>query len=277
MDEYRDLPADEVLPGYASASEFTSVCINTALYLPWLVGQCRALGVVLRRAVLRHVTEAASYANLQVQPNGATAKDTAVDHNDTIVVNCSGLLACHLGGVMDAAVQPARGQVVVVRDELSPMLSSDDVGDRFGEAPHNEILYNMTRAAGGGTIIGGTYQVGNWESQPDPNTALRLLTRIAAVHPTLRAAGKTAADLDVIRHGVGLRPYRAGGVRLESEQIDLVESKGKVWVVHNYGHSGWGYQGSYGCSQRVVELVGEIVAGKVPESKELPIVGKTVE
>ncbi|KJR84353.1 D-amino-acid oxidase [Sporothrix schenckii 1099-18] len=267
VDDYRDVPTDQVPPGFVSASEFTSVCINTALYLPWLVGQCRAIGVVLRRAVLQHVTEAASFANLAVQTDGTTAAPSAgavLDHSDTIVVNCSGLLACRLGGVMDKAVQPARGQVVVVRDELSPMLSAGKADDRYGAPPHSETVYNMMRAAGGGTVIGGTYQVGNWESQPDPNTALRLLARMAATHPTLVAAGKTAADLDVIRHGVGLRPYREGGVRLESEQIDLVEGlgTGKVWVVHNYGHAGWGYQGSYGCSQRVVELVAEIIAGK---------------
>ncbi|CAK7205405.1 D-amino acid oxidase [Sporothrix eucalyptigena] len=261
MPDFRDLPADEVLEGYVSGSEFTSVCINTALYLPWLVGQCRANGVVLRRAVLKHIAEAATYADLQVQPNGTTAKKVDINHKDTIIVNCSGLLACRLGGVMDKAVQPARGQVVVVRDELAPMLAVDNVGDAYGVPPQNEILYSMMRAGGGGTIIGGTYQVGNWESQPDPNTASRLLARIAATHPTLRAAGKTAADLDVIRHGVGLRPYREGGVRIESEQIDLLEGDGKVWVVHNYGHSSWGYQGSYGCSNRVVELVAEIVAG----------------
>ena len=263
MPDFRDLAADEVPEGYASASEFTSVCINTALYLPWLVGQCRANGVVLRRAVLPHIADAAAYANLQVQPDGTTAAPASgLDHNgsNTIIVNCTGLLACRLGGVMDSAVQPARGQVVVVRDELSPMMTSDSVGDAYGEAPHAEILYNMTRAAGGGTVIGGTYQLGNWASQPDPNTAARLLARMAATHPTLRAAGKTAADLDVIRHGVGLRPYRAGGVRLESEQIDLREGSSKAWVVHNYGHAGWGYQGSYGCAKRVVELVAEIVS-----------------
>ena len=59
--------------------------------------------------------------------------------------------------------------------------------------------------------------------------------------------------LDVVRHGVGLRPAREGGVRLESERVD------GVWVVHNYGHAGWGYQGSYGCAERVVELVDEIL------------------
>ena len=60
----------------------------------------------------------------------------------------------------------------------------------------------------------------------------------------------------MIRHGVGLRPLRQSGVRVEKEKVD------STWVVHNYGHGGWGYQGSYGCSQRAVELVDDILATK---------------
>lgn len=53
-----------------------------------------------------------------------------------------------------------------------------------------------------------------------------------------------------------MRPVREGGVRIETERI------GGVDVVHNYGHGGWGYQGSYGCSEGVVELVDGVFAGK---------------
>jgi D-amino-acid oxidase len=42
-------------------------------------------------------------------------------------------------------------------------------------------------------------------------------------------------------------------VRVERERLDE-----GVEIVHNYGHAGWGYQGSYGCAERVVELVNEI-------------------
>ena len=63
--------------------------------------------------------------------------------------------------------------------------------------------------------------------------------------------GKGIERLSVIRHNVGLRPLREGGVRLEREKID------GVWVVHNYGHGGFGYQSSYGCSKVAVKLVKE--------------------
>ena len=68
--------------------------------------------------------------------------------------------------------------------------------------------------------------------------------------------GKGIEHLSIIRHGVGLRPLRIGGVRLEKEKIN------GLWTVHNYGHGGFGYQCSYGCSQVVANLVEEALALK---------------
>merc|ERR1712000_398143 len=93
---------------------------------------------------------------------------------------------------------------------------------------------------------------GNWESQPDPNIAQRIMTRAVAARPGL-TNGKGVEGLSIVRHGVGLRPFREGGVRIEEERL-----ADGTCVVHNYGHSGWGYQGSYGCAEAVIELVEEI-------------------
>ena len=231
--DFHAIAADDLPPGVASGSEWTSVCINPPLYLAWLVGQCRAAGVVLRRARLQHISEAAA-----LHDGPAAAAD--------LVVNCTGLLASRLGGVADASVVPARGQTVLVRNALEPMIAFDD-----GRV-EGEVCYAMCRASGGGTVLGGTFQLGNWDAAPDPRVAERIMARVVAVHPQLRGQGVEV--LDVVRHQVGLRPYRKGGVRVEREKIE-----GR-WVVHNYGHGGWGYQGSYGCAERVVELVEEIVA-----------------
>ncbi|KUI68693.1 D-amino-acid oxidase [Cytospora mali] len=243
--DYRKLRPEELPAGMAYGHEIGSVCINTALYLPWLVGQCRKHGVVLKRASLGHISEAASLSH-------ATGGKRKAD----IVVNCTGVMACKLGGVMDAKVAPARGQVVVVRNESPAMYvtsSTDDGPD--------ELLYTMTRAAGGGTILGGTYQKGSWDANPDPNVATRIMQRVVKMFPGI-TGGKGVEGLDVIRHGVGLRPYREGGVRLEREVID------GTWVVHNYGHAGWGYQGSYGTAERAVELVREIQGKATTQTQE---------
>jgi D-amino-acid oxidase len=231
--DFRVLPKSQLPPGSDSGTAFTSVCINTAIYLPYLAGQCLKNGAVLRREILTHISEAAD-----LHHSGLRAD---------VIVNCTGLLASKLGGVMDRDIVPVRGQIVVVRNDPGVMVVTSGTDD--GE---DEICYIMQRAAGGGTVLGGTYQKGNWESQPDLNQALRIMKRAVEVCPAL-TGGKGIEALSVIRHAVGLRPVRLSGVRIAKEKI------GETWVVHNYGHGGWGYQGSYGCSERVVVLVREVL------------------
>lgn len=236
MPDFRVLEKKE-LPSHSDYGvKFTSVCINTAIYLPYLVGQCLKNGVQVKRAIIKHINEAAS-----LHQSGKKAD---------IIINCSGLLASKLGGVMDKDVIPVRGQIVVVRNDPKYMFTISGTDDG-----QDELCYIMTRAAGGGTILGGTYTKGSWESQPDPNIANRIMKRAVDLCPEL-TGGKGVEALSVIRHGVGLRPLRTSGVRIEKEKID------DTWVVHNYGHGGWGYQGSYGCSEGVVELVDEVLAAK---------------
>ena len=237
FDGYRELRAEEVPAGHDSGGTFKSVCINTAVFLPYLVGECRKNGVVFRRGVVPHVTDAAKLSH-------------APGTGKPIVVNATGLGAMKLGGVEDKTMAPARGQVVIVRNEAPFMVATS--GSEDGPT---EISYIMTRAVGGGTILGGTYDKGNWDANPDPNIAMRIMNRAVKVCPEL-TGGKGVAGLDIIRHGVGLRPFRSGGVRIEREAVKGTD--GDVEVVHNYGHAGWGYQGSFGCAERVVELVNEI-------------------
>ena len=213
---------------------FTSVCINVMVYLPWMVGRLRAAGVELRRQVFAHIADAAA-----LFPGDAEA---------VVVVNCTGLGARTLGGVEDAQITPARGQVVVVRNSLKGVMASTTGTD---DAP-DEGMYAMERAAGGGTVLGGCYQKGRWDPLPDLNMATRIMRRAVEVCPQL-TDGKGIEHLDVIRHAVGLRPVREGGTRVERE--DMEKDDQKVRVVHSYGHGGYGYQCSYGCAQEVVQLV----------------------
>ena len=226
------MTAEELAPGADSGTIFTSVCINTAIYLPWLVSQCLRAGVVFKRGVFNHITEASDAHHL-----GRKAD---------LVVNCTGLSAAKLGGVKDLTVIPARGQILVVRNNPGLMcaISGTDDGD-------DECTYVMMRAAGGGTVLGGCYQKGSWESQPDPNLAVRIMKRCVALCPAL-TGGKGIEHLSIIRQGVGLRPVREAGARVAKEHID------GVWVVHNYGHGGTGYQSSYGCAEAATELAREV-------------------
>ena len=60
--------------------------------------------------------------------------------------------------------------------------------------------------------------------------------------PTLKRA-------KIVDQWVGLRPFRMGGVRLEYEYY-----KGKVHVIHNYGHGGSGVTLSWGCAKEVANI-----------------------
>ncbi|KAK1143720.1 D-amino acid oxidase [Aspergillus melleus] len=206
---FRTLPKEDLRPGFDSATSFTS----------------------FKRAVLNHILDA---TDRSVMP-------AKVD----LVVNCTGLMASKLGGVEDKTVIPARGQIVVVRNDAGKMIDVSGTDD--GET---EACYVMTRAAGGGTILGGSYQQGDWNPQVDPNLAVRIMKRAVQMCPQL-TDGEGIEKLDIIRHAVGLRPVRAGGTRIEKEKI------GDTWVVHNYGAGGAGYQSSYGCAQDAVKLVSD--------------------
>jgi D-amino-acid oxidase len=212
-----------------TGTEFTSVCINTAIYLPWLLGQCVKAGVTTKRSILSHISDAPSHHT---------------SGHANVVVNCTGLSAAKLGGVMDSAVYPGRGQVVLVRNEPGVMLTvsgTDDGGD--------EATYIMQRAVGGGTILGGCLQHNSWESQPDPNLAQRIMQRSIDLCPSLVPKTGKVAELSIIRHGVGLRPMRTGGPRVEKEKIE------GNWVVHSYGHAGYGYQSGWGSAWEAKRLV----------------------
>ncbi|KAK1823547.1 D-amino acid oxidase [Friedmanniomyces endolithicus] len=230
LQKFRILPKSELPAGIDGGTAFTSVCFNTALYLPWLTSQCLKHGVTVRRGIVSHVAEAANLHHTSQRAD--------------LVVNCTGLASLRLGGVEDAAVYPARGQIVVVRNDPQVMASVSGTDDGSDEA-----TYIMHRAAGGGCILGGCLQKDNWESQPDPNMAVRIMKRCVELCPKLVPEGKGIEALSIVRHSVGLRPMRKGGPRVERETIDGVP------VVHNYGHGGYGYQTSYGAAQAAGRLV----------------------
>lgn len=51
---------------------------------------------------------------------------------------------------------------------------------------------------------------------------------------------------------LGFGPFVKGGTRIEKEKID------GMWVVHNYGAGGAGYQSFYGWAKDTVSLIEEV-------------------
>ena len=127
--QFKKLPKEQLPSEYDNGNSFTSVCINTAIYLPWLTSQCLQVGVKFKRGVLKHISEASR----------AHHSGKSVD----VIVNCTGLSARTLGGIQDANMIPARGQTVLVRNEANVMYANSGCDD--GE---EEMCYLMQRAAG---------------------------------------------------------------------------------------------------------------------------------
>ena len=124
--QYRPIPKDQLPPGVESGDCFTSVCINTALYLPWLVSQCLKAGVVFKRKNFAHISDAAN-----AHHSGKRAG---------LVVNCTGLSAGKIGGVEDKNMIPVRGQTVLVRNDSGFMCNINP--------DQEELSYVMQRGAG---------------------------------------------------------------------------------------------------------------------------------
>lgn len=93
--------------------------------------------------------------------------------------------------------------------------------------------------------------------------AQRIMERAVKLCPQLVPAGCGAEALRVVRHQVGLRPFREGGPRIERETLEDDEL-GPLRIVHCYGSGSFGFQASYGMANKAVRLVGETLGVKSP-------------
>ncbi|KAG7005537.1 hypothetical protein G7Y79_00019g047170 [Physcia stellaris] len=156
-------------------------------------------------------------------------------------VNATGLGAREL--VPDTNMYPTRGQTILVRGEASKASTFEGIGT---------INYVIPRKGSGTSVLGGTKQSGNWDTEPDEETTREILERCKVLAPELLSRD---GEFEVLKVQVGLRPSRVGGARVQRE---VVEGEGRRWrVVHAYGHSGAGYQNSVGVARKVVRLIGE--------------------
>jgi D-amino-acid oxidase len=152
------------------------------------------------------------------------------DLDGDIVVNCTGIGARALTG--DASLVPVLGQTVEVAPGSLPL--DTYLADERDPA---RIFYSIPRRRS--VLLGGCRTELTSLDLPTPDPALR-----DRIHADARAAGYAPGP--VLGERCGLRPVRAGGVRLQRE--------GRV--IHNYGHGGSGYALSWGCAEAVAVLVG---------------------
>jgi len=99
-------------------------------------------------------------------------------------------------------------------------------------------------------VLGGTHDKDVWDTRPYSNTTKSIIDGCIAMDPSLK-------DAEIIYEWVGLRPGRAGQLRLERE--DLTINGKKIPVLHNYGHSGSGLTLFYGCALKIAEMFEKVL------------------
>ena len=193
---------------------------NMESYLTWLEKNVRARGVELVERRINGLDEVAKGCSF--------------------VVNCAGFGARELTG--DTAFIPYKGQYFVLRG------TGETPRTYVGDDDHPRgMAYAIPRL--GEVMVGGCAE----EGVEDLNLTLDwddTISRASLYYPWLR--GRSRAD-QARPPVVGIRPCRAGGVRLE---VDL--NTQPVPVVHNYGHGGSGFSLSWGCAEAVRELLLQI-------------------
>lgn len=188
--------------------------IDMPVYLGWLERRLTAAGGVIERRTVTSLDEAAARA--------------------PVVINCTGLGA--RGLVPDAGMRPVRGQLVLVENP--------GIEEWFTEADPASEATTYFFPQPGRLILGGTAEVDNWSTVPDPGTAGEIVARCARIRPEIARARITG-------HVAGLRPARDAGVRIEAEPLP-----GGGRLVHNYGHGGAGVTVAWGCAETAAQLVG---------------------
>lgn len=118
----------------------------------------------------------------------------------------------------------------------------------------------IPRSFNGGTVIGGTKEVGNWQLEPSEETRAQLLNAAQSIIPQACDKRQTFETIKVIKDVVGRRPAREGGMRVETEARDT--TWGIKHVIHAYGAGGRGFELSWGVASEVTELVREILKSK---------------
>ncbi|KAK5663726.1 hypothetical protein OQA88_4157 [Cercophora sp. LCS_1] len=165
-----------------------------------------------------------------------------VDGEIGMVVNASGY-----GFGDDNAMFITRGQTCLVANTCDVTVTRQNADGSWA--------FCVPRGFEGGTVVGGTKEVGNWEVEPSLVVRERLLQAFKETYPAIlgeEGRYKVLADI------VGRRPTRRGGPRIEFEVLE--EDK---LVMHAYGLGGRGYELSWGVAEEVLKGVNARLAAHV--------------
>ncbi|MEU8530604.1 FAD-dependent oxidoreductase [Streptomyces sp. NPDC048629] len=201
----------EEVPGpYATGLAARLPLIDMPVHLGWLTDRLVTAGGTVERRAITSFAEA----------------------DAPVVVDCTGLAARTLAP--DDGLRPVRGQLVLVENP--------GIEEWFTAADPASSATTYYFPQPGRLVLGGTAEEGDARTVPDEATAAAIIARCARIRPEI-------AEARVIGHRVGLRPSRAGGVRIATEPLS---NGGRL--VHNYGHGGAGVTVAWGCARAAAAL-----------------------
>ncbi|KAL2829056.1 Fcf1-domain-containing protein [Aspergillus pseudoustus] len=218
LDGFRQLRGEELPAGVKWGVRYDSFCVNSPVYVAYLLRK-----FILNGGSTREYTLADPWEAFYLAENVRT------------VVNCSGV------GFKDEKAFIIRGQTCLVRNPTSATLTRQNADGSWS--------FSIPRPLEGGTIIGGTKGPHDWDPNPSLEVRERLLANAKKWFPFSPESG---GEFDVIRDIVGRRPAREGGMRIEVENVNV---KGQRRIVHGYGAGGRGFELSWGVARDVVDLV----------------------
>ena len=228
--------------GVRDAYTYLAPMVDTDTYLAWLTDQAVAAGC---RIVQSRVDGDLAEREQQVLDRyGADA-----------IVNCAGLGAVGLTG---ESMYPLRGALVYAHNDgrSMPRISRAHCMSYEESAGGQNMVFIVPR----GTdllVLGGLVEPGEWSTELtlDGYPPIRqMLARCQDFLPVLRGASLLAER--TVR--VGLRPARAGGVRLDHQP--------GTRILHNVGHGGSGVTFSWGCAEEIAGLLGTVLAAPVGQT-----------
>lgn len=218
VDAYRPIEASSLPPDVIYGAEFKTFTIDPAVFLPYLLQKVQVLGGRVFRSSLRtdRGLEAAT---------AQAAKIVGLDGDETVwaVVNATGLGATRMVG--DKHMYPIRGQTVLVKGTAKACTT------KLG-ATKTDVIAVMPRPRTNCTVVGVTIEEDVWETAVEEDKVPYLLNRSKQLAPELL---DKHGNHEILKVGVGLRPGRKGGARVELE-----DGHNGLLIAHTYGNAGAG-------------------------------------
>lgn len=223
-DRFRVLGKEELPEGVKWGCEYETYCVNVPVYCRWLMRDFQESGGRVIQYKLENAREAFEVVERLKLGMGVV----------TSVVNCSGR-----NFDQDSKMQIIRGQTVLVKQQYHQTVTRQNADGSWA--------FLIPRPGGGGTLVGGSKEIGDFETRARPQTRETLLQQAARYFPEFV---DSVEKFDVLQDNVGRRPWRDGGPHIETEYPD----SGRA-IIHGYGAGGRGYELSWGAAAKIADLV----------------------